>query len=189
MVLRDLGKNPIGPEGDIFWAPVNMQNAARLMDTESVQDQPIGGDPNDPNAPANGGGGGGTPTPKERQLLGRFTRGYIPVFCDAFARLLKRDKRDYDAISALLRPVFRSIADASMDQNGSTSPADESLIDEVLHAMERRAARWPADLQEPDAGILAQGEFVKALRSIHINVSRSVAAQRASEQLALPEGA
>ena len=27
MILTKLGENPIGPEGDIYWAPVNMQNA------------------------------------------------------------------------------------------------------------------------------------------------------------------
>ncbi len=30
-VLEKLGENPIGPEGDVYWAPVNMTNAANLM--------------------------------------------------------------------------------------------------------------------------------------------------------------
>lgn len=174
-VLRELDMDLIGPEGDVYFAPVNMQNLERLLDTEPVQDQPIGGDPN------------AEPNPAERKLLGRFTRGYIPVFCDAFTRLLKRDKRDYEAISALLRPVFRSIADASMEMNGATEAAEEGLLDEILHAVEKRAARWPAELLKAEASALAQSEFMKALRSIHINVSRNVAAARA--QHALTEGA
>ncbi len=183
-VRRELGKNPIGPEGDIYWSPVNMQNAALLLKTESIQDQPVG---SDPEAPADS-GDDPQPTPAERKLLGRFTRGYIPVFCDAFTRLLKRDRRDYESISALLRPVFRSIADASMEMNGAADPAEDALLDDVVRAMERRAARWPVNPADAEAADLAQGEFLKILRSIHINVSRSVAATRAAQQLALPEG-
>jgi HK97 family phage portal protein len=31
MILRELGENPIGPIGDVFWAPVNMQNAELML--------------------------------------------------------------------------------------------------------------------------------------------------------------
>jgi HK97 family phage portal protein len=175
-VLRELDMDLIGPEGDVYFAPVNMQNLERLLDTEPVQDQPIGADPNalDPVEAE----------PAEQKMMGKLTRAYWPVFSDSFTRLLKRDKRDYEAISALFRPVFRSIAEASCDSQGSPQTADEALVDDALRGLEKRAAKW----QSADAGELAQAEFVKAIRSIHINVSRGIAAQRASQQLA-PEGA
>jgi HK97 family phage portal protein len=187
-IHKDLRMNPIGPEGDIYWAPVNMQNAALLLETEPTLDQPIGSDPNadpdadaDPNKPA-------VPTPTERQLLGRFTRGYIPVFRDAFSRLLKREKRDYDTVSALLGPVFRSIAASSMELNGSMAPAPAAIVEDVLRSIEKRASKWHAALDEGTVDALAQAEFVRALRSIHINVTRELAAAGASKQLALTEG-
>jgi hypothetical protein len=182
-ILEDLGKNPIGPVGDVYLVPVNMQNAERLLDTESMQDQPIGADPNaDPNAPP-APKAPVVPTKEEKALLGRFTRGYIPVFNDAFIRLLKRDKRDLETISALLRPIFRSIADASMEQNGSTDAVPESIIDDLLKSIVHRAAKWPARPEETAAAELAREEFLRALRSIHINVSREAAAARAAEEI------
>jgi HK97 family phage portal protein len=179
-VRKDLDLNSIGPEGDIYWAPVNMQNSKWLLETESIQDQPTSGDkaPPDPEAK--------TPAEAERNLLGRFTRGYIPIFCDGFVRLLKRDKRDSEAIKALLEPVFRSIADASMEHSGVPEPAPGSVLDDLIKSMTGRAARWPAHLDEVTAKDLAQAEFVKALRSIHINVSRECAARKAAAQLASP---
>ena len=41
---EQIGYNPLGkPEGAITWAPVNMQAACRMLNTESMQDQPVGG--------------------------------------------------------------------------------------------------------------------------------------------------
>lgn len=188
-VRKELDMNPIGPAGDIYWSPVNMQNSERLLDTESMQDQPIGADPNgqdgsDAGAPA--AKGKDSPSAQDRNLLGRFTRGYIPVFCDGFTRLLKRDKRDSDAVSALLGPVFRSIAEASMEHNGSTESAPEAVIEDLVKSMTGRAAKWPAQLAEADAAELARTEFIRALRSIHINISREYAGRKAMKQLAVP---
>jgi hypothetical protein len=150
-----------------------MQNSARLLDTESIQDQPIGGEVQ--------------PTPEERNLLGRYTRGYISVYCDAFGRLAHRNKRDYESISSLFRPVLRSIADHAIDRNGvdSVTAGDTAatIIDDVLRSMEKRAAKWPERISDEDIATLAQGEFIKAIRSIHINVTREIAAAKASAAL------
>jgi HK97 family phage portal protein len=184
-VLEDLGKNPIGPLGDVYLVPVNYQNAERLLDTESIQDVPLNANGDIPATDGDGAGAKAT-TGTERDLLGRFTRAYLPIFCDAFSRLLKRDKRDFDTISVLLRPVFRSIADPSMLLNGSTAPAPEAILDDLLKSMAKRAAGWAAHYSVEDAAELARTEFLKALRSIHINISRECAAQRAAAQLAAP---
>jgi hypothetical protein len=149
-----------------------------------MQDQPVDADPNVPGPEGAPPKTAIVPSKEDKALLGRFTRGYIPVFCDAFIRLLKRDKRDLETISTLLRPIFRSIADASMEQNGSTEAAPETILDDLLKSVAHRAAKWPAKPDEPAAAELAREEFLRALRSIHINVSREAAAARAAQEIA-----
>lgn len=179
-VRRELDMDLLGPEGDVYFAPVNMQNLERLLDTEPVMDQPIGGDPNAPAA---------EPDKNQRDRMGALVRGFYPLFRDAFTRLLKRELRDYEAIVATIGPICRSLAEASMEMNGSTDAAEESLLEDAVRSIEKRAAKWPAVQQDEDLGSLAQQEFMKVTRSIYINVSRNLAAARASAQLALTEGA
>lgn len=40
-IREDLGMNPLGPEGDVLWSPVNMQNSDLMMTTQSIQDAPL----------------------------------------------------------------------------------------------------------------------------------------------------
>lgn len=172
-VRRKLGENPGPKELDVYRVAVNMQNAERLLQTESIQDQPVGTDPNvDPNAdPA--------PTPQERNLLDGYTQAYVRLFDDAFSRCLKRSKRDYGSISACFQPVLRSIADLAcghLDPDISAeSPVPDGLVEDVLRSMEKRASKWSADS--------AAAEFLKAVRSIHINASREISAARAAEEV------
>lgn len=51
-IRKQMGLNPVGPEGDILWSPVNMQNSDLMMTTQSIQDAPLGSDPADPADPA-----------------------------------------------------------------------------------------------------------------------------------------
>jgi HK97 family phage portal protein len=173
-VRRKLGENPAEPEAglDVYLVPVNLQNAARLLDTESMQDQPIGAT---------------APTQAERNLLGVYTRSYITLYKDAFGRLLHRNKRDLDTISALFRPVLRSIADTAVAENGldavtQGSPAD-NIVNDALRAMECRAAKWPATLSTSETDELCRTEFNRAVRAIHIATSREIAAAKASTDL------
>ncbi|MBB6144725.1 HK97 family phage portal protein [Silvibacterium bohemicum] len=174
-VRLELGENPGGPELDVYLVPVNMQNAARLLDTESLQDQPINSDPQV------------TTTPEERNLLGTFTRSCITVFRDGMGRLAHRNKRDFEAISTIFKPVLRSIANLSIEHNGlpltgSADPAD-GVIDDALKAIEKRAAKWPESVTDAEIDSLAQTEFTKAVRSIHANITREIAASRAISAL------
>jgi HK97 family phage portal protein len=176
-VREDLDMNPIGPEGDIYWAPVNMQNSEWLLETESIQDQPIGADPNAPTDPVK-------PTEPEKKSLGRYTRSFISVYRDAFGRLSIRNKRDYETISTLFKPVLRSIANVAIeDSQASELPADH-IIDDVLRAMEKRATKWPATIAETDLEAVVQSEFIKTVRSIHINLAKEIAAAKAIGDLA-----
>jgi hypothetical protein len=124
-------------------------------------------------------------------MLGQYTTGYINIYSDSFGRLLTRNKRDYDTLSTLFRPVLRSIADAAMGKIGALpDPAGDvadDAINDALKAMEKRAAKWPAVIPPGEVAAYANTEFVKALRAIHVNVSRDTAAAKAVLELAAPE--
>ena len=144
-VLRKLGENPAGPECDVYVAPVNYQNAKRLLDTESLQDQPIGGA-----EPA--------PTEAERSMLGIYTRSYLTLYSDAFKRLETRNKR---RITTRLSghysgPFLRSIADTALDKTpGFPDLAGDNIdpiITDTLKSMAKRAAKWPGCHRLPAVG-------------------------------------
>jgi hypothetical protein len=124
-------------------------------------------------------------------MLGAYTTGYISIYSDSFSRLLTRSKRDYDTLSTLFRPVLRSIADAAMGWIGALPDPQgdiaDAVINDALRAMEKRAAKWPATIPPAEVAAIANTEFVKALRAIHVNISRNTAAAKAAAQLALPE--
>jgi hypothetical protein len=175
-VLRKLNENPGGPECDVYITPVNYQNSKRLLDTESLQDQPVDQ---------------ALPTAAERNMLGVYTRAYITLYSDAFGRLLTRTKRDLSTIDALFRPVLRSIADMAIGENGvglftGGDPAD-GVITDALKAMEKRVAKWPEMIPDADRAALATTEFTRAVRAVHIALSRDIAAAKAVAQLAAPD--
>ena len=175
-VLRKLGENPAGPECDVYWAPVNYQNAKRMLDTESLQDQPIDQAP---------------PTPAERNMLGVYTRTYLTLYSNSFKSLSTRKKRDYDCINTLFRPVLRSIADVAISENRvdlftGGDPADD-IITDALKSMEKRVAKWPEAIPDDQMAIYASAEFTRAVRAIHIGVSRDIAAAKAVAQLQAPD--
>jgi hypothetical protein len=53
-----------------------------------------------------------------------------------------------------------------------------------VKALARRAARWPSG--ESVADSIALSEFLKVVRSIHINAAKEVSAAAAVKQLATP---
>jgi HK97 family phage portal protein len=85
-IRAKLGENPIGPEGDTYWCPVNMQDSRRLLDTESIQDQPLLSDakPDEDTTPDTD----AAPTPDERSALSRYTSAYLTIYRDAFGLIL-----------------------------------------------------------------------------------------------------
>lgn len=173
-VLRKLGENPGGPELDIYLVPVNMQNAKRLLDTESIQDQPIDADPS-------------APTDAERSALNTLTEAYILLFRDAFGRASTRNKRDFDSLSACFRPVLTSIceeverqAGLKFDLNDHWNDCQERTLRDVVKSMEKRAGDWTEDKSTEFAGI----EFNKAVRAIVLNVYRDAGAAVALKEAA-----
>ncbi|WP_433963654.1 phage portal protein [Tunturiibacter gelidiferens] len=174
-VREDLGLNPIGPTGDVYWSPVNMQNSARLLDTESLQDQPIGGPQPNPD---------GAPTPAERSMLNRYSSAYITIYRDAFKRLIKREKRDFDTISALFKPVLISISEAAVSHAyGEVENRDTYVSAKNIESVCRSMAKRAETFTEAELDAQAQQEFVKAIRSLHINTHRDAAAAAAEASI------
>jgi hypothetical protein len=133
-VRKELGENPIGPVGDVYWTPVNMQNSELLLDTESIQDQPIGA------APA-------APDDTSRQ--------YLRLYRDAVGRLGARsaEKRDLATVMQIFEPLVVSIAEAGAERAKRNTRSPEwqyepaKIIADYLQKLtERAASRKPEDL-------------------------------------------
>jgi HK97 family phage portal protein len=180
-VRKKLGENPGPKELDAYRVPVNMQNAKTLLNTESIQDQPdpAPADPAQPDVQM--------PTAQERKLLGVYTRSFISVYRQQFDRLCHRSKRDSGTLDGLFRPVLRSIANLAIDQNGLSGADHEQLADglvaDVLKSMEKRAAKWPAQIAAAELDAYASAEFLKAVRTIHISTSREWVGVRAAREV------
>jgi hypothetical protein len=164
-VRRSLGLNPAGPELDVYRVPVNYQNAARLLDTESLQDQPIDADT--------------PPTQSERNMLQVYSRTYLPLYKDAFNRLSARKKRDFDSVSTAFRGVLQSVAGMAYDFDEMTTTDD--IVDDTIKSMVKRSAKWPETITNDTIGI----EFQKTVRSIHIAAARQIAGAKAAAEVAI----
>ena len=193
-VRKKLGENPGPPELNVYRVPVNMQAASTLLNTESIQDQPLAGKapstapvaPNEPD-PKGTDAGETAPTPAERKLLGVYATAFAGLYSRAFRKLYGRDKRDSAAVQATIGPILRCVADLALEM--ASAPAEsrevtaESLVDDVIKGMDKRAAKWPAGLEQTGVNELAGPEFLKAVRSIHINASRELSAARAAQEV------
>lgn len=159
--MLDLDPLP-GAENDITLVAVNMQNSAWLLDTESIQDQPVGGKP--------------TP-PEQKSLMDRLGSAYALVFRDAMGRAIQRpaEKRG-ESITSIFEPVIRSLAIAI--------GADDKHVSATLSGLSNRSTKWT----NPDDD--GRTEFHRIVRSLHISAMRDRAAKFAIEDLksfALPQ--
>jgi HK97 family phage portal protein len=187
VVLEKLGENPIGPEGDVYLVPVNMQNAERLLDTDSIQDQPIPNEnDSDTASPALANSAPAAGEDDEEHILQRYSLAYMRMFHDSFGRLWARDKRDLRTISSIFDPLFLSIADHCMEELRASFGEFVSAESALKHArsaiegMARRAMHWT---QADDSAAIEKSEFLRAVRSIYINLSRDAAAAKAEAML------
>jgi HK97 family phage portal protein len=175
IVLEKLGENPIGPEGDVYWCPVNMQNAARLLDTEPIQDQPIGTDPADPNAP---------PTESQRSLFAGYVPAFATVFNDAVGRAAQRSKRDAETLTPILTPVLDSIAAMVTTEARSqfrlpdTWMPSDKIVRDYVKAATSRASDWTVENRDQTAST----ELMKAIKSIQIGIFRDAGAAIALQE-------
>ena len=168
-VRKELGENPIGPVGDVYWTPVNMQNSELLLDTESIQDQPIGQQP----------------------VEGDTGRQYLRLYRDAMGRLAARspDKRDLPTVMQIFEPVVASIAELGAERAKRNTRSPEwqyepaKAITEYLQKLTERAATWkPEDLDS-----IAAQELQKVTKTLTLAAHRSIAEHVALK--GLPNGA
>ncbi len=166
-VRRELGEDTIGPEGDIYLVPVNMQNSARLLDTESIQDQPVG-----ETAP--------TPDGTVRNVLATSTTHYLRLCRDAVGRLAARpaDKRGLETVTRLFQPLAASVADLAADSARTSTNAPQwhhepaKAIADYLERLTERAAKWN---NVDDLDSIAAQELHKLTKTLTLNAHRSIA--------------
>jgi HK97 family phage portal protein len=162
-VRKELGENPIGPVGDVYWTPVNMQNSKLLLDTESIQDQPIED----------------------------ASRQYQRLYRDAVGRLAARsaDKRDLATVTQIFEPLVASIAELGAERAKRSTAAPgwqyepAKTIADYLQKLTERSATWkPEDLDS-----IAANELQKVTKMLTLAAHRSVAEHVALK--GLPNGA
>lgn len=113
-VRREEGLNPIGPEGDYYMVPINMEPAENL---DKPQPEGEGGDPKGPPStakgpasldPSKGSDNNAARTPAEQRSADGLTEAqrdsvkqrtrlrasFAPLFAEAATRVLKRERRD-----------------------------------------------------------------------------------------------
>lgn len=188
MILEDLGENPIGPVGDIFWAPVNMSNAEKLLpgngglDPPPAPALPPSPDPASDPEPTNSEGEGPGP---EAKSLDRYLPAYIGLFRDAVRRICKRDKRDIEAVSLIFKPALESLAAQSMDAWAATLGLGDAwnqvaeVVSERLGRMAARAGDW--SLEKADQ--IAMMELTQAIRAVEISTASLAAIEAAKRKV------
>jgi len=162
-VRKKLGENPIGPEGDVYTTPVNYMNAKRLLQVEYPPTQAE--DPADEAV---------------RNIHNAYSQAYLPLFRDAFNRANTRQKRDLDTIRPIFSPVLEAICSMSVGfrdnkVSGIDAEVTTRVVADTLKAMQKRADKWTEG--EIDS------EFQKVVRSIHIEVAKTIATAKAVDEL------
>lgn len=190
-VRRKLGENPGGPELDVYRVPVNYQNAENIVTADTEAEAPmLDDDDSGPDSPTDStGDDASTQTANaQRKLLGAYKTAYFPLYHDAFNRIMRRSKRDLDAFSITFRAVLECIScmaigfrDGTVD--GIDNDVTTQVVNDVLKSMTKRASKWPVQVSEQEMQSMIVNEFNKAVRSIHIAVSKTIAASKASQEL------
>jgi hypothetical protein len=176
-ILEDLGVNPIGPQGDVYLAPVNMVNLKDLVPGAKPATPPEGAAP--PAAPGADPAAGAPPT--ELKALSRYLPAYIGLFRDALARFLKRDTRDAAAVALVFRPVLTSLAMQICDlwtlnlNLRAGWDAGPGVVSAELEGMAARSAAWIG--ADPDQ--VAMAELVNAVRNFQVCIGAQAGAQAA----------
>lgn len=183
-IRQSLGDNPIpGLAGSTFWMPVNMQDAnfpnqggGNVKPDGSTDDDT---EDTDPLADDDSGDKTADPlTDDERSLslLDSTASALLGIYADGIGRLLRRSKRDYDAISQIFTPItdtLSALAEAKYGVIDATVRA--KIVKDALKGIEKRSATWTADPAEED--------LTKLTRSIVVNIAKEAAALKALTEL------
>jgi hypothetical protein len=164
-VRKELGENPIGPEGDVYWYPTNMGNSSQLLnqaDTEPITQQPIDAD-----------------VSSARNTLGTSVALFIRLYRDAVGRLAARpaEQRDLVTVTKIFEPLAASIAEMGAESAKRSTAAPEwqhepaKDISAYLQKLTERAATWKAD----NLDFIAAQELHKVTRAMTLSAHRSIA--------------
>jgi HK97 family phage portal protein len=167
VVLEKLGENPIGDAGDIYWAPVNMTNAANLLapaadpSPEPLIDPPTG-----------------AADPQQRDLFGPYLPMMTRMFQDAVGRAVQRSKKDAETLSPIFSPIMDSlISVVTVEARKQFSlPDDWQPSEKIAKDYFRSAASRSATWTEENRDQAASQELYKATQAAHLNVFREAGA-------------
>jgi HK97 family phage portal protein len=177
-VLRALGRNPGPAELNVYRAPVNYQNAKRLLDANTPLDDATNETKNDDVED-------GIPTQQERNMFGAYTNAYLTLYKDAFTRFVSHKNKDIRSITTIFSPIYQSIAGMAVanmsGQQRSLLDMHDDIVTDALKSMSKRTVKWPSEIEDINTFMVA--EFNKTVRSIHIAVARQEAGKKAIEQL------
>ncbi len=156
-VRRELGEDPIGPEGDIYTVQVNMTNLSNMTKAEPVT--PADGSQAefdaDEDADVN--------TPALRSMK----TAYLPLMRDAVTRSVKGGS------VTSFGPLLESLCE--LRQIGDEGRAN--LLSDMLANIERRSKKWTADNVDDIAAL----ELGKAIRSVIFAAHETAAKKELAE--------
>ena len=163
-VREKLGENPIGPEGDVYWCPVNMTNSEALLhETKPPEPSPSPDSSQDDEV---------------RDLYTAYIPAFASVFADGVGRICQRSKRDVDGVSLILTPILQSIAHIAIAEARTRFELDDSWnpLDRITKDAVKSIATRAADWTDAEKQQISATELHKAIRSIHINTFREAGA-------------
>lgn len=171
--LEKLGENPIGPEGDVYWAPVNMTNAKNLTNVNTDEPPPDVEPGTEPTSPA------------IRGMFTHYVRSFTAIYGDGLGRLITRSKRDVDALMQVFAPLLGSIQELIETEARSQFRlaldwhASDKAFKEYIKGAASRAAEWTPEKKLE----ITASELSKAIRSIYFAVYREAGAAIAERGL------
>ena len=169
-----LNLNP-GPEClNIYHVPVNYQNAETLLNTQSIQDEPMGDTPV-------------LPTPTQRSLLAGYKTAFLRMFQDAVSRVTNRPAAKRSAaLVSVFTPVLESLAELATQSARSSTGQDNLTHDTAkfisghVARMAERAGKWTTD----NTDSIAADELTRAVKSLTFEQFRVAGELLAKKELA-----
>jgi hypothetical protein len=164
--------NPLPAEtgANLIWAPVNMQDASRLLATESIQDQPLGTPVDTQDQPEI--------EPQGKRTLARFSSCFAGLYSDAVGRCIQRTNKNLETLSPILTPLFSSIATTFEDEARSQFHLPDSwrcsdkIVRDLVKAVSGKASTWT--IEQRDA--IVAGEMGKTLKTLLYAIYREAGA-------------
>jgi HK97 family phage portal protein len=147
-VRRELGEDPIGPEGDVYTVQVNMTNLANMLPGKADDDGQLDQNGSDDTPPTSLNDG-----TTEGTAMRNLKTAYLPLFRDAVTRSVNGGN-----VSASFGPALESLAELRKIDDEDKA----QLLADMLTKIETRSSKWVLD----NVDSIAATELQKAVRSI-----------------------